>query len=408
MIPLPPEDGGAEAAIAARHRPVLMIDRAEPFLPRALGYSLHRGPGPSPSSRFAIEPQGAVTVEYAVWYDWDIQHLYDLEHVWVHLDAAGGVIAVEASFHGQRVPMPARIDGGRPVLFVEPGKHAHWPDGAAMERASGDWLTGVCGPQAGTGGVHLDNPFGAAGAIAATARDHRLARRSLERHAFRPAFAFVPAPEPRLLPWPALAAWIPAQVTALVARLPSEVPHLAAVLLDCGDTLVDEATERKIPGTEIVTEAAFIPGAQDAVRALHAAGWPLALVADGPRATFENLLRPAGLWDLMQAHAISGDVGVLKPAPEMFRAGLAGLGLTLADAGRVVMVGNNLSRDIRGARALGIATVHVAWSSRRTHVPAGPEEVPDRRIDRLSDLPGVIADLERALSPAAVPQAADA
>jgi phosphoglycolate phosphatase-like HAD superfamily hydrolase len=408
MIPLPPEAGGAEAALAARHRPVLMIDRAEPFLPRALGFSLHRAPGSSPSSKFEIVPQGAVTVEYAVWYDWDIQHLYDLEHVWVHLDAAGGVIAVEASFHGTRVPMPARIDGGRPVLFAEPGKHAHWPDGTAMARASGDWLSRVCGPEAGTGGVHLGNPFGAAGTIAATARDHRLARRSLERRAFRPAFEFAPAPEPRLLPWPALAGWIPAQVNALVARLPREVPHLAAVLLDCGDTLIDEATERKIPGTEIVTEGAFIPGAEEAVRALHAAGWPLALVADGPRVTFETLLRPSGLWDLMQAHAISGDVGVLKPAPAMFRAGLSGLGLTEADAGRVVMVGNNLARDIRGARALGIATVHVAWSTRRSHVPAGPEERPDRRIDRLQDLPDAIADLERALPLTVVAEAADA
>lgn len=383
--------------LARRHMPALFLDLDEPYLPAAIGYSLHRTISPSPSSKFEIAPKGDVTIEYAIWYDWDIQHLYDLEHVWVHLGHGGDVLAVEASFHGQRVPMTPRIEDGRPLLFAEPGKHAHWADASAMMRQSGSYLDGVCGAEAGTGGVHLDNPFGHAKTITATPLDHRLARRKMERDAFTPSFTFCRAIDPPLMTWADLKAWIPGRVGDLIAGLPNKVPHFAAIFLDCGDTLIDESTEVKTPGTEIVTEAEDIPGAADAVRALHAQGWPLALVADGPRETFENLLRPRGLWDLMEAHVISGDIGVLKPDPKMFDTALSRLGLSRGDAARVVMVGNNLERDIRGARDLGLRSIHVAWSKRRRTEPAGIEEMPDMTIEDLAELPRVLAEMERAL-----------
>ncbi|MCG8477623.1 MAG: HAD hydrolase-like protein, partial [Spirochaetales bacterium] len=88
------------------------------------------------------------------------------------------------------------------------------------------------------------------------------------------------------------------------------------VFFDCGDTLADEGTEVK--GADGATlRAKLIPGAAGTVRRLKRRGYTLALVADGPRATFENILKRRGLWRLFDAYAISGDVGVTKPDARM-------------------------------------------------------------------------------------------
>jgi putative hydrolase of the HAD superfamily len=395
-VPAPVAD-----ALAVRHAPVLCIDRNEPAPPLALGYAIIRAPQVSPSSKFVLTPpSGGSVIEYAIWHDWDIQHLYDLEHVWVHLDAAEEVVRVEGTMHGLRVSadtgsgLPVLRDG-RPVLYCEPGKHAIWADARAMQVVAGAMIREVCGPRAGAEGIHLGNRFAEAGAFAATPRERRLARLAMRRAAFVPAFAFRPAPEPALMPWATLAAWIPARMTTLIAALPDRVPHLEAVFFDCGDTLIDEATEVKIPGTEIVTEGAEIPHAMEAVHALHACGHRLALVADGPSESFENLLRPRGIWELMDAHVISGEVGALKPSPRMFAAAMQALRLT--DPSRVVMVGNNLSRDIKGANDFGHISLFVGWSNRRSHIPADASERPDHSIDRLDHLVARIDEIELAL-----------
>ena len=78
----------------------------------------------------------------------------------------------------------------------------------------------------------------------------------------------------------------------------------------------------------------------------------------------------------------------------MFDAALAAAGLTRADAWRTVMVGNNLSRDIRGANALGIPSIFMACSSLRTHMPADPAEVPHYKIGSPEELPALLDELE--------------
>ena len=99
----------------------------------------------------------------------------------------------------------------------------------------------------------------------------------------------------------------------------------------------------------------------------------------------------------MRAHVISGDIGELKPSPKMFAAAMKASGLSDADRGRVVMVGNNLSRDIKGANDFGLQSLFVGWSKRRTHAAADLSEVPDARIDRLDHLVSMIEAMELAL-----------
>jgi putative hydrolase of the HAD superfamily len=217
--------GAPDDALAGRHLPVWLLDANEPYQPLAAGYTVLRAPGRSPSGAFDIVPKAAAVIEYAVWYDWDIGHLYDLEHVWVHVDDAGVVIAVEASMHGRRGGMDAgaglpEMHGGRPVVLSEPGKHAHWARAEDIDAAQRERLVGECGTRAGIEGVHQGNPFAASGAYKASDRDHELARRKMQGDAFRPSFDFVAAKaEALLVPWPALAAWIPRRVALLMAAL---------------------------------------------------------------------------------------------------------------------------------------------------------------------------------------------
>jgi putative hydrolase of the HAD superfamily len=169
--------------------------------------------------------------------------------------------------------------------------------------------------------------------------------------------------------------------------------RVVAVCLDCGDTLVDEATELK-DENDTSLGAQLIPGAGDMVRELKRRGYKLALVADGPAATFRNNLGPSGLYDLFDARAISEEIGVTKPGAGIFLHALDKLGISRADYGRVVMVGNHLARDIKGANALGLISVWLDWAPRRPKVPEDESEIPSYTIKTPLDLLTLLDDLE--------------
>ena len=152
-----------------------------------------------------------------------------------------------------------------------------------------------------------------------------------------------------------------------------------AILLDCGDTLVDESTEQKNEFGESL-RAELIPGADRLVIELKQRSHPLALCADGPVATFENVLTQHGLYGYFDAFAISETVGVDKPDARMFQAALDGLNIAPVDYAETIMVGNNLERDIVGANAFGLTTVFLAWSNKRRKTPEYDLEKPDYTI----------------------------
>jgi HAD superfamily hydrolase (TIGR01549 family) len=171
-------------------------------------------------------------------------------------------------------------------------------------------------------------------------------------------------------------------------------PRVLAVCLDCGDTLVDEATEVKNEaGTSL--GAQLIPGADEMVRELKRRNYKLALIADGPTATFRNNLGPSGLYDLFDARAISEEIGATKPEAGIFLHALDKLGISRADFGRVMMVGNHLARDIKGANALGLISVWLDWAPRRPKVPADESEIPCYTIKNPLALLKLLDALER-------------
>ncbi len=172
---------------------------------------------------------------------------------------------------------------------------------------------------------------------------------------------------------------------------------ILAICLDCGDTLVDEATEVK-DEREVSLKADLIPGAGDLMRELKLRGYKLALVADGPVDTFVNNLTPHGVYDLFDVYAISETVGVQKPDAKIFHHALRQLAIEPQDYGRVVMVGNNLARDVKGANDLGIVSVWLDWAPRRSKIPADPSEQPRYTAKLPLDLLTILDELEAALA----------
>ncbi|OZB94405.1 HAD family hydrolase [Paenibacillus sp. XY044] len=165
------------------------------------------------------------------------------------------------------------------------------------------------------------------------------------------------------------------------------------VFLDSGDTLVDESTEvRDEDG--IVVSAELIPGAAEMVRTLHSLGFTLALVADGDAQSFKNVLSQHRLHDYFEALIISEHIKATKPSPRMFKAAIGALDGSEADFARTVMVGNNLSRDIKGANALGIISVFQSWTPRYPHIPADESEQPAYTINEPMQLIELVNQLE--------------
>lgn len=224
-----PQDA-AERALAARHAPIIQFDEREPFLPLVAGYTIFRTDTDSPSfpRRIELRPDGqpaaALAIEYALWWDWDIGHLYELEHAWVYLDQDEQVVRAEASWHGTYHDMA--VDGvlhltdQRPQLYSEPGKHAFAPVISWLEERA-PRTRRSCGRLAGAGGVHVTPLFD--GIITSkTPLTDRLVHTYLERHAFEPSYAFGQAfvlPPELLAPWPALFEWIPERVAWWVNEL---------------------------------------------------------------------------------------------------------------------------------------------------------------------------------------------
>lgn len=164
------------------------------------------------------------------------------------------------------------------------------------------------------------------------------------------------------------------------------------IFMDSGDTLVDESTEvRDETGTVIYAE--FFKGACEILKTLYEKGYTIALVADGKKASFDNVYSSSGLNHCFAARSISVELGCEKPAETMFLHAMEELGLNESDRERIVMVGNNLKRDIAGAKRMGITTILAGYSPRYDMRPKNPAEIPDYVIASPSELVDLIEQL---------------
>lgn len=173
-------------------------------------------------------------------------------------------------------------------------------------------------------------------------------------------------------------------------------PKKLVVFFDSGDTIIDEATQ-VFDENGIVTKAGVIPGADAAVRTLSDMGYTLALVADGDARSFKNVMTQNGIYDCFSALIYSENIRVCKPSSRMFRAAAGALDLGEKDFDRIVMVGNNLSRDIKGANDLGITSIFLDWTPRYPKTPSDDSEIPDYIIHNPLELIELVEKLNDGL-----------
>jgi HAD superfamily hydrolase (TIGR01549 family) len=219
---IPAHRGVAEDwALAARYTPYIYFDEAEPFFPEVVGYTIFRSERQSPSFLRRIQrdwrPAWATAIEYAIWWDWDIGHLYELEHVWVYLDEAGQIVWVEASSHGVYASMLRQdgtfpLAGEHPVVVSQPGKHAFSPSAHWFEMFR-DMVTAEATFNAGRGGVLVKPEYKRQ--VPKTPEVDARAAAWLQRKAFQPSLRFTRQFEveaQHLVPQPVLDTWIPKRV----------------------------------------------------------------------------------------------------------------------------------------------------------------------------------------------------
>ena len=100
---------------------------------------------------------------------------------------------------------------------------------------------------------------------------------------------------------------------------------------------------------------------------------------------------------VFSAWIISDKIGEDKPSPKMFSAAMMALNLKEEDKKRIIMIGNNVKRDIRGANRFGIRSVLIDWSTRRPYVEELPEDHFTYRIHTPEEILPLVRRLEEEL-----------
>ncbi len=159
------------------------------------------------------------------------------------------------------------------------------------------------------------------------------------------------------------------------------------IFIDSGDTIVNEVTEIRDENGD-VTYAELIPGGAELIRTLHAEGYTVIMVADGTHKSFENVYHQHDLCDCYLARVYSEDVGVSKPDARMFTTALQYV--PDVPVSQILMVGNNLRRDILGANRMGIHSVLINWSGRYPSTTEDPEAQPEYTIHEPLELLDIV------------------
>lgn len=123
-----------------------------------------------------------------------------------------------------------------------------------------------------------------------------------------------------------------------------------------------------------------VPGARRCLAELRAAGHTVVILTNGSADAQHHKIDVLGFRDLVDGVVVSGEVGVAKPDPAIFRLAAEAVARSLEGAW---MVGDSAHHDIAGARALGLAT---AWidRGRRWDDATPPPTVTIGHLDQLA------------------------
>lgn len=121
--------------LVKKYSPYIYFDEKEPFFPVKVGYFITNKSCKSPSSnrRIVLNKEDTdYAIEYEIYWDFDIQHLYELEHIWIYVGYDGKIVDAEGSSHGGMLKALLRdrsniLDETHIKVFSQPGKHAFCP-----------------------------------------------------------------------------------------------------------------------------------------------------------------------------------------------------------------------------------------------------------------------------------------
>lgn len=131
------------------------------------------------------------------------------------------------------------------------------------------------------------------------------------------------------------------------------------------------------------------PGVKAVLDALKKT-YRMAAVSDGQTVWAGPELRSTGLAGYFEETVISGACGFRKPDPRMYELALRKMRLSPRE---VIFVGNDMYRDIYGAKSIGMKTVFFR-SNQGDQSDRGA--APDYVIERFEDLPRAVDFLDRA------------
>lgn len=102
---------------------------------------------------------------------------------------------------------------------------------------------------------------------------------------------------------------------------------------------------------------------------------------------FRHELGRVGVAELFESMAFSSDDGIMKPSPQIFERALEPFNV---DRAKVLFVGDDPIRDIRGAQSVGLDTVLINRPRRQPRAHEGEPPEPDHKIDSLLELAALI------------------
>ncbi|MNQ86294.1 hypothetical protein D3C85_1014840 [compost metagenome] len=164
-------------------------------------------------------------IEYAIYWDYDIEHLYELEHVWIYVGRDSSVINCECSFHGKYfkglLKDRSNIAEDKPTqvkLYSQPGKHAFSPLITLLELVPN--LDTCTYETAGRGGLLVPDML--RDKMTADDLTNQLVERYLQTLRFRPSMEFIEYAwddDSLFVTWPELLEEIPQRVNQELAKI---------------------------------------------------------------------------------------------------------------------------------------------------------------------------------------------
>ena len=173
------------------------------------------------------------------------------------------------------------------------------------------------------------------------------------------------------------------------------VEHVKAILraldrkLETPSNDLLEALVQAYSRPALLVPPSFDETARPALEQLCARGLTLALVSNTmrtPGTVFRTLLARAGLLACFAHTTFSDEIGVRKPAPEIFLGTLHRVG---GAPGTTVHVGDDPVLDVAGAKSAGLRAVQVVGRG-----GDAAQDPPDRTITCLGELPAALASLD--------------